>query len=655
MRLHLSNLFMAFITVYVLNACGIKDSAGVSVTGNTASIHGGISQKNSLGLAKKISESNSPIDFAVISLEDSSHQSWKDTTDLNGHFAFDSLAAGVYKLYLLEADGSKYLLDSIHLSKDQQYQKDYPLMGVNPLFALACYAPNLTSVPAQLTQLQSYVNTTTAGPDSLQIDVVNRDFPSTHPDFENFDQSASLISANPIASYSAFSSECYNSGNPSSDPVNFVCEDGYPCSAEHGQAYFGEYVINGKIVRTDRFNATKLNGGTRPTAAWEKPIYATRGMVKTTLNMDSIDPYFWTPEQANPVCHSSHFNQWFTDVPNVNLRTQSIIFLSRLVGTTQYEYNSDVLNPQGYFPLDSMDNSSSFGKQSLNIWCPPYVGGQAEAGDSGTLAFNTCKSLLQNGGPRSATAVAVAVAANPGAETLLHNYHFTTAIYTKMRYYAGDTFMINGSSDVWVFMDGKLVVDLGGMNYPGKARISLDQVAQNLGWVTGSNHNLNIFYAQRQTNESHLGFTVAYRPQLSTDFGGVNIRMALLSGEGFVDVGLSDQLADSSASNIASADGTLPYHPIVVRRTSLDSVGTKQIRDIPLAVQSLCYLGTDSASGLYFYRIHGSACLDSTCQAKAPLQVGDSLVFNPLSVPHVTSIHGKLVQSWFSWTTVTQQ
>ncbi|MDC0673342.1 fibro-slime domain-containing protein [Nannocystis radixulma] len=86
------------------------------------------------------------------------------------------------------------------------------------------------------------------------------------------------------------------------------------------------------------------------------------------------------------------------------------------------------------------------------------------------------------------------VTANWAGETYPdRNGSFTTEIHTNFVYEPGQTFSFSGDDDVWIFIDGKLAMDLGGLHPPANGTIELDT----LGLVPNQTYTLDAFHAER--------------------------------------------------------------------------------------------------------------------------------------------------------------
>jgi len=85
-----------------------------------------------------------------------------------------------------------------------------------------------------------------------------------------------------------------------------------------------------------------------------------------------------------------------------------------------------------------------------------------------------------------------------------HNFGFTTELHTKFKYNGGETFQFEGDDDLWVFINGKLVIDIGGLHPPTKGKVDLDASAATLGISKGNVYLLELFHAERHTTASHF-------------------------------------------------------------------------------------------------------------------------------------------------------
>lgn len=167
---------------------------------------------------------------------------------------------------------------------------------------------------------------------------------------------------------------------------------------------------------------------------------ATPGLVQPTLGPDGKP--VWTGNIGNPpqMTTEANFNQWYNDAPGVNMTFQVEL-------TLVPEGGDQVFDDQTFFPIDGMGY-----------------------GDEG---------LTDGGG-------------NP------HNFLFTTEIHTTFVYEPGQSFTFIGDDDLWMFVDGQLAIDLGGLHPAQSATANLD----NLGLNPGQMYPMDIFHAERRSTDS---------------------------------------------------------------------------------------------------------------------------------------------------------
>jgi fibro-slime domain-containing protein len=91
-----------------------------------------------------------------------------------------------------------------------------------------------------------------------------------------------------------------------------------------------------------------------------------------------------------------------------------------------------------------------------------------------------------------------------GNQTRNHNFHFTTELHTRFRYRGGEVFHFTGDDDVWVFINDRLAIDLGGVHAAENAQVSLDARAAEFGIQVGQTYALDFFQAERHTSESNF-------------------------------------------------------------------------------------------------------------------------------------------------------
>jgi fibro-slime domain-containing protein len=84
------------------------------------------------------------------------------------------------------------------------------------------------------------------------------------------------------------------------------------------------------------------------------------------------------------------------------------------------------------------------------------------------------------------------------------NFLFTTEIHVRFGYVAGQKFTFRGDDDLWIFVNGKLALDIGSVHNATEGTIDFDAQASMLGISPGNTYPMDIFHAERHTDASNF-------------------------------------------------------------------------------------------------------------------------------------------------------
>jgi fibro-slime domain-containing protein len=251
--------------------------------------------------------------------------------------------------------------------------------------------------------------------------------------------------------------------------VGSICSQTFPETLWVQVTYY-DFKADGSNPNFQPLGCVESNAGLRPGMIWNYLDSIRKPLLRSNYTFNdriaqwwrpqggtgavfSIDPMTFRGTWTNLVNYQSRPNEWVgatfnTGDPMANVVIyDSLPFLLTNGVNGTYTYNN-----QAFFPLDG----KGFGS-ALPI-PPPY-------------GFT-----------------------NPSN----HNYSFAMEIHRSFGYQSGLTFTFEGDDDIWCFLDGRLLIDLGGIHGTEIATVRLDT----LGLVVGQTYVFDYFQCERWVSGS---------------------------------------------------------------------------------------------------------------------------------------------------------